>query len=104
MASRKVGVAGNRIELEGRLVNQPEVRVTPAGTPVIRFIVDCSTPGDELKLGIVMTGEPALAAKESLKPGRQGKVSGRLRALKVGLKRDASFEVIAESVEQKEGT
>jgi single-stranded DNA-binding protein len=99
LASRKVGVAGNRIELDGRLVNQPEVRVTPAGTPVIRFIVDCSAPGEELKLGIVITGDPALAAKEILKPGRQVKVSGRLRALKAGMKRDAAFEVIAESVE-----
>ena len=99
-----MGVAGNRIELDGRLVNQPEVRVTPAGTPVIRFIVDCSAPGgEELKLGIVMTGDPALKAKEILKPGRQVKVSGRLRALKAGIKSvgaDAGFEVIAQSVEQ----
>jgi len=66
---------------------------------VIRLIVDCSAAGEELKLGIVMTGDPALAAKEILKPGRQVKVSGRLRALKAGMKRDAAFEVIAESVE-----
>ena len=99
-----MGVAGNRIELDGRLVNQPEVRMTPAGTPVIRFIVDCSAPGEELKLGIVMTGESALAAKEILRAGRQVKVSGRLRALKAGIKRDAAFEVIAESVEQEEGS
>jgi primosomal replication protein N len=71
LASRKVGVAGNRIELEGRLVNQPEVRVTPAGTPVIRFIVDCSTPVEELKLGVVMAGDSALAAKEILRAGRR---------------------------------
>jgi len=100
-------VAGNRIELDGRLLNQPEVRVTPAGTPVIRFIVDCSTPTEELKLGIVMTGDSALAAKELLRPGRQVKVSGRLSALKAGIKSvraDAGFEVIAEAVEQEEGT
>ena len=98
-----MGVAGNRIELDGRLVNQPEVRVTPAGMPVIRFIVDCSMPGEELKLGVVMTGDSALAAKERLRPGRQVKVSGRLRALKAGIKSVrtyAGFEVIAESVEQ----
>ena len=102
-----MGVAGNRIELDGRLVNQPEVRVTPAGTPVLRFIVDCSTQDEELKLGVVMTGESALAAKETLRAGRQVKVSGRLRALKAGVKSirvDAGFEVIAESVEQEEGT
>jgi len=51
-----------------------------------------------------MTGDPALAAKEILRAGRQVKVSGRLRALKAGMKRDAGFEVIAESVEQQEGT
>jgi len=97
-------VAGNRIELDGRLVNQPEVRVTPAGTPVIRFVVDCGAPGEELKLGIVMTGDSALAAKEMLRAGRQVRVSGRLRALKAGIKRDAGFEVIADSVEHEEGT
>ena len=99
-----MGVAGNRIELDGRLVNQPEVRMTPAGTPVIRFVVDCSTPTEELKLGIVMTGDSALAAKEILRAGRQVKVSGRLRALKIGMKSvraDAGFEVIADSVEQE---
>jgi single-stranded DNA-binding protein len=102
-----VGVAGNRIELDGRLVNQPEVRMTPAGTPVIRFIVDCSTPTEELKLGIVMTGDSALAAKEILRGGRQVRVSGRLRALKIGMKSvraDEAFEVVAQSVEQEEGT
>jgi primosomal replication protein N len=102
-----VGVAGNRIELDGRLVNQPEVRVTPAGTPVIRFIVDCSMPGEELRLTVVMTGDSALAAKETLRAGRQVKVSGRLRALKAGMKSvrsDAGFEVIAELVKQEEGT
>lgn len=100
-------MAGNRIELDGRLVNQPEVRITPAGTPVLRFIVDCSAPGEELKLGIVMTGDSALAAKELLRPGRQVKVSGRLRALKAGIKSvraDAGFEVIAQSVEQDSET
>ena len=98
-----MGVAGNRIELDGRLVNQPEVRMTPAGTPVMRFVVDCSTPTEELKLGIVMTGDSALAAKEILRAGRQVKVSGRLRVLKAGIKSvraDAGFEVIADSVEQ----
>ena len=100
-------MAGNRIELDGRLVNQPEFRVTPAGTPVIRFIVDCGAPGEELRLGIVMTGDSALAAKEILQAGRQVKVAGRLRALKAGMKSlrtDEAFEVIAEAVEQEEGT
>ena len=96
-------MVGNRIELDGRLVNQPEVRITPAGTPVLRFTVDCSTPDEELKLGIVMIGDLALAAKGLLEPGQQVKVSGRLRALKAGIKTvrpDAAFEVVAASVER----
>jgi single-stranded DNA-binding protein len=96
-------VAGNRIELDGRLVGEAEVRVTPRGTPVLRFIVDCGAAGDELKLAIVMTGDLALAAKGLLEPGRQVKVSGRLRALGAGIRTiapNAAFEVVAESVER----
>ncbi|HYL58244.1 MAG TPA: single-stranded DNA-binding protein [Candidatus Acidoferrales bacterium] len=95
-------MAGNRIELDGRLAAQPEVRVTPAGTPVLRFTVDCSVPGEELTLTVVMTGDSALAAKALLEPGRPLRVVGRLRALRAGLKATASgpaFEVVAESVE-----
>ena len=92
-------MTGNRIELEGRLLAQPEVRVTPAGTPVLRFTVECGAPGEELRLGIVMTGEPAIAAKPLLEPGRQVRVIGRLRALKGSLKTGAEFEVVAELIE-----
>ena len=95
-------MTGNRIELEGRLLDQPEVRITPAGTPVLRFTVDCGAPGEELRLGIVMTGESALAAKQMLAPGRQVKVIGRMRTLKRSLKTDAGFEVVAASIERSE--
>ena len=97
-------VTGNRIELEGRIRGKPEVRITPAGTPVLRFTVECGAPGEELRLGIVMTGEPALELK-ALEPGRQVKVIGRMRALKAGLKTartEAAFEVVAASVERCE--
>jgi primosomal replication protein N len=97
-------VTGNRIELEGRLVSQPEVRITPAGTPVLRFTVDCGAPGEQLRLEVVMTGESALAAGKVLAPGCQAKVIGRMRSLK-GLKasrNDAAFEVVAASVERNE--
>jgi len=95
-------VTGNRIELEGRLLLPPEVRVTPAGTPVVRFIVECGAPGEELRLGIVMTGEPAIAAKPLLEPGLQVRVIGRMRALKGSLKTDAGYEVVAASIERCE--
>jgi primosomal replication protein N len=99
-------VTGNRIELEGRLLAKPEVRITPAGTPVLRFTVECGAPGEELRLGIVMTGESARAANAKLlEPGRQVKVIGRMRALKAGLKTlrtEAAFEVVAASIEPGE--
>ena len=98
-------MAGNRIELDGRLVTQPEVRVTPRGTPVLRFAVDCGAPGEELILAVVMTGDLALAAKGLLEPGRQVKVIGRLRALKSVIRTiapDAAFEVVAETVERQD--
>ena len=95
-------MTGNRIELEGRLLDQPEVRITPAGTPVLRFTVECGAPGEELKLGIVMTGESGLAAKPLLELGRQVKVIGRMRMLKGSLKTVGAFEVVAESIEQIE--
>ena len=95
-------MTGNRIELEGRLLDQPEVRITPAGTPVLRFTVECGAPGEELRLGILMTGEAVIAAKQLLEPGRQIKVIGRMRALKGSLKTVGAFEVVAESIEQIE--
>jgi hypothetical protein len=49
-----------------------------------------------------MTGEAAIAAKPLLEPGRQVRVIGRMRALKGSLKKDAGFEVVAESIERSE--
>jgi single-stranded DNA-binding protein len=95
-------VTGNRIELEGRLLGKPEVRITPAGTPVLRFTVECGAPGEELKLGIVMAGESAMEAKALLEPGRLVRVIGRVRALKGNLKTGGAFEVVADSIERSE--
>ena len=89
----------NRIELEGRVLDAPETRTTPAGTPILRFTVECGESGEELRLGIVMAGESALAAKPLLERGRQIRVIGRLRALKGKLKTDAAIEVVATSIE-----
>jgi primosomal replication protein N len=98
-------VAGNRIELNGRLVSAPELRVTPRGTPVLRMIVDCGSVGEELKLTVVMTGDPAMAIKALLEPGRPIKVVGRLRALsgrQAPIAAEPRFEVVAESVEAQD--
>ena len=95
-------MTGNRIELEGRLLDQPEVRVTPAGTPVLRFAVECGAQGETLRLGIVMMGDPAIEAKALLEMGRQVKVIGRMRMLKGSLKTVGALEVVAESIERSE--
>ena len=92
----------NRIELEGRLIDPPEVRITPAGTPILRFTVECGAPGEELRLGIVMAGESVMEAKALLEPGRQVKVIGRMRALKGNLKTGGAFEVVADAIERTE--
>ena len=34
----------NRIELTGRVTRTPELRVTPAGTPVLNFSIECAEP------------------------------------------------------------
>jgi hypothetical protein len=67
--------------------------------------VDCGNDGEELKLTVVMTGDPALAIKALLEPGRPIKVAGRLRALGAGLSglvAQPKFEVVAESVEAQD--
>ena len=69
---------------------------------MLRFTVECGAPGETLRLGIVMTGDPALSAKALVEPGRQVKVIGRMRALKGSLKKDTGFEVVAESIERSE--
>ena len=88
------------------MLTPPELRITPAGTPVLRFTVDCGAPGEELRLGIMMTGQAALALKPLLEPGREVKVIGKLigprRALKGGSKTPRpgdAFEVVAASIE-----
>jgi primosomal replication protein N len=94
-------VAGNRIELDGLVAGRPEYRVSPAGTPYLRMLVDCGGVGEEFKLPVLLTGDAATALKALLEPGRPVRVAGRLRRLK-GLMQanpEAAFEVVADQVE-----
>lgn len=91
--------AGNRIELWGRVLTEPELRTTPAGTSVLRIIVDGA--GD-LALAAVMTGEEAARVRPSLKAGSEVMVKGSLKAIRRRLKSgltDIAYEVMAESIE-----
>lgn len=94
-------VAGNRIELWGRVLGEPELRVTPAGTAILRIMVDCAEPSGELAMAVFMTGESAERARRHLKAGSQVKVAGSVRAtrrrVKSGLVATA-YEVMAASI------
>ena len=85
-----------RIELGGVLIAVPELRVTPAGTPILRLMVDCSDAPGELVLSVMMTGESVRAIATRLGIGSRVRVSGALRALRG--RRAQAFEVVADQI------
>ncbi|MDO8434875.1 MAG: single-stranded DNA-binding protein [Candidatus Binatus sp.] len=98
-------VTGNRIELDGPIVSSIDFSVTPRGTAVLRMIVDCGAPEEDLKLAVVLAGERASVLRTILAPGHKVKVRGRLRSVKAGVKAlrvGGTFEVLAESIEPLE--
>jgi len=52
---------GNRIELYGHITDHPELRITPAGTPLLRFVVDFGERVQALLMPVVMVGGEANA-------------------------------------------
>ena len=99
LPSRKV--ASNRIELRGPVLGEAELRVTPAGTPVLWLVVDCGEPDARFGLPVIFTGERAPALRPQLGWGKLIKVAGSLRAARAGARVSAvpSLEVLAESIE-----
>ncbi len=97
----------NRIELTGRLACAPEVRTTPAGTPILRIEVDCGEGRASLILGVVMAGESARELGARIGAGSMVRVTGTLRAVggrgwrRLGLE---GVEVMADTIgEMAEG-
>lgn len=72
-------MATNRIELSGRLVRTPELRTTPGGTPVLRFVVECCDPPERMRLTVTVTGEEGRRISSLLKASDEVMVEGRLR-------------------------
>ena len=68
-----------RIELCGRIVKRPALRVTPAGTSVLSLIVDCGAQAGELMMPVVMSGDSVRAIAPRLKDGVEVEVHGSLR-------------------------
>jgi len=91
----------NRIELAGRVTRAPELRVTPAGTPVLNFSVECAEPPEKLSLEVVMTGEAARAIAAQLRRGSEVAVEGRLRASAARAIAVAGVEVVASRIEAR---
>jgi single-stranded DNA-binding protein len=91
----------NRIELVGRVTRAPELRVTPAGTPVLNFSVECAEPAEKLSLEVVMTGEAAREIAARLRRGSEVAIEGRLRASAKRAIGAAEIEVIASRIEAR---
>jgi primosomal replication protein N len=91
---------GNRIELWGRLVNAPQLRITPGGRPVLKMIVECASEGEKLRLEVVMSGDEAREFA-ALASGREVHVAGSLRNVarrtRSGID-DARVEVVAREI------
>jgi len=69
----------NRIELEGRVVEQPELRVTPAGNPILRIRVDCGERPGDLVMPVIVAGDDARVLAGLLGVGSPIRLTGRLR-------------------------
>jgi len=77
----------------------PELRVTPAGTPVLDFSVECAEPDEKLSLEVVMAGDAAREIATGLKRGAMVAVTGRLRAAASRAIGMAGIEVVASLIE-----
>ena len=98
-------MAGNRIELWGRVLGEPELRTTPAGTSVLHIQVEAAGDPGPFALAVAMTGEAARLRAGILRPGTEVMVKGTLKAIRRRLKSgltETAYEVLAESIEVAE--
>jgi len=75
----------------------PELRTTPAGTPLLRLMIDCGASGSELAMSVVMVGERARTLAASLRPGGEVRAIGSLRAVR-GRTRGGLVQAVVEVV------
>jgi single-stranded DNA-binding protein len=98
-------VAGNTIEIWGRLIGEPELRITPAGTAVLRTRMEFAEQSGDDAMAIVMTGDSAKDIHASLKAGANIRVNGSLKSVRRRLKSgifETGYEVIADSIKLEE--
>ena len=82
-----------RIELTGRLIHKPTVRVTPAGTNTLSMEVDCGAKDERMVLKVVRVGAEVPALARQLNDGSRLEAVGKLRMTRAG-----SIEVMADCV------
>jgi primosomal replication protein N len=88
-------------------VNQPALRVTPAGVAVLSLVVDCGTRAGALLIPVVTTGEPARAIALRLKSGVEVQIQGSLRPLQSRSRTGTTslgVEVVANDITIAHGT
>ena len=97
-------MAGNRIQLWGKVLVAPELRTTPAGTSVLRIIVQAGDGSPDFALAVTMTGEAARQVGARLKAGIEVTVKGSLKAVRRKTKSaiiETAYEVVADSIDLK---
>jgi len=86
------------IELCGRIANLSPLRVTPAGTPVLKLSVECGAKVGELLMPVVMTGETARTVTAQLSAGIEVRVHGSLQQAHRNGLTSLGVEVVADEI------
>jgi single-stranded DNA-binding protein len=88
--------------LWGKVLVEPELRTTPAGTSVLRIIVQAGDSSPNFALAASMTGEDARRVAVGLKAGLEVTVAGSLKAVRRRTRSgifEIGYEVMADSIE-----
>jgi len=88
-----------RIELTGRLIRKPAMRVTPAGTHTLTIEVNCGDEDEIMVLKVVRVGDEVPELARQLKDGGCLKAVGKLRMARAG----SQIEVLADHVTVESG-
>ena len=97
-------MAGNRIDLWGRILAEPELRTTPAGTSVLRITVQAADRPADFALDAVIMGDEARRLGARLKAGAEVTVKGNLKAVRRRLKsglNETIYEIAADSIDMR---
>jgi single-stranded DNA-binding protein len=85
-----------RIELTGRLIRKPVMRVTPAGTATLSLELDCSENHEALVLKVVRVGAEAAELARQLRQGSRVRATGKLRLGRASAGPGTKIEVLAD--------